>query len=95
MKGQCRVLQNGVQAVAFDGGGIEPRKGVGGEHNKQQEGKADGALHGKHAGFQGGRQVFAKQRHGSAKHRQNENPQNHGALMVSPHAGDFIKQRLG
>jgi len=36
-----------------------------------------------------------KQRHKRSKQRQDEDPQKHRALVVPPHAGDFIDKRLG
>jgi len=74
MKGERRVLENRVEAIAFDGHGIEPGKRVGGHHDKEKEGKADGTLHRQHPGPQGGRQVFAEDCHGATEACENEDP---------------------
>ncbi len=67
MEGERRVLQDRIEAIAFDGRGIEPGEGIGGHDDEEKEGKADGALHRQHAGFQFRRQVVAEERHGAAE----------------------------
>ena len=45
--------------------------------------------------FKRGRQVVTEDRHGAAKACEDEDPEQHGAFVVSPDAGNFIEQRLG
>ena len=95
MKGQRRVLQDGVEAIALDGGGIKPDEGIGREHREGQEGGADGALHRQHARLQFKRQVAASQRHGGPENAEDQHPQQHRAFVIAPHAGNFVQQRFG
>jgi len=57
--------------------------------------ETNGALDGQNARTQFQRQVAAEQRHRAAVDGENEDPEQHGAFVVSPYAGNFIKQWLG
>ena len=58
---------SGLRPLPSMGDGIEPREGIGGHDDEEQEGKADGALHRQHAGLQFERQIVAEERHGAAE----------------------------
>jgi hypothetical protein len=40
------------------------------------------------------RQIIAECRDKTAEQRQDQHPQQHGAFMIAPDAGDFVDQRL-
>ena len=61
---------------------------------KSRKASADRALDGKHAGLQFERQIAPEQRDGPAEQIEDEDPEQHGAFMVSPDAAQFVEQRL-
>ena len=95
MEGQCRILQDRVEAIAFDGRRVDAQERVGGEHDEEQEGEADRALYRHHAGAQFKRQVLTEERHGSTVESEDQHPEQHRAFVVSPYAADLVEQRLG
>ena len=94
MEGERGVLQDGIETAAF-GLGRDAQEGIGGEDDEEQEGHGDAGLHGQHVGAQGGGQIAAEEGDGGAEDGEDQHPQQHGALVVPPHAGDFVDQRLG
>ena len=62
---------------------------------KSEEGDGDDGLHGQRVGAQRVGQVAAEQGDGGAEQREDQHPQQHGAFVVPPHAGDLVEQRLG
>jgi hypothetical protein len=61
---------------------------------KMRKATGDASLHGGHVGAQAGGQVAAVERDGGAEQGEDQNPQQHGALVVPPHAGDLVAERL-
>ncbi len=61
---------------------------------KSEEGDADAGLHGQHVGAQRGRKIAAEEGDGGAEQGEDQHPEQHGALVVPPHAGDLVEQRL-
>ena len=74
MEGECRVLQDGIEAVAFDGCGIEPQERIGGGDDEEEEGRTDQALNGEHPRFELERQIGAEARDRGAEDRQDQHP---------------------
>jgi hypothetical protein len=74
--------------------GRQPLEGVGGEQQKGQKRDADQALDAERAGVQARRQVAPECRQRRPEERQDQHPEQHGALVVSPDAGDLVEQRL-
>ena len=70
-------------------------KGLDAKHDEQEKGDGDAGLHGEHVGAQRVRQVAAEEGDGGAEQREDQHPQQHGAFVVPPHAGDLVEQRLG
>ena len=95
MEGEARVLQQRVQVRAIDGGRVEPDEGVGRQYDEQREDGTDEPLHAQHARFEAVRQIAAEGRNAAAEDGQDEDPQQHGAFMVPPDAGDLVDHRLG
>ena len=93
MEGERRVLQDRVEAAAL-GLQRDARERVGREGDEQEEGDGDARLHGQHIGTQRGRQIASEEGDGGAEESEDEDPEQHGALVVPPHAGDLVKQRL-
>ncbi len=86
MDREARVLQNGVEVAALEGGRRNALERVRRQENEQQEGDTDEALHSERVGAQPARQRPPEKRHQRAEGRQDEDPQQHRALVVSPDA---------
>ena len=84
------VLQNRIEVAPLEGRGRESLERVRGQENEGEEGHADQALNGERVGAQGAWQSAAKQGDERAEDRQNEDPQQHRAFVVPPHARDFV-----
>ncbi len=95
MEGERGVLQDRIEAVAVGGRRIDAQERIGGEQNEEAERHRDRGLHGEHVGFQRRRQVAPEGGDGGAEQGEDQHPQDHRALVVPPHAGDAIEQRLG
>ncbi len=94
MEGEAGVLQHRVEALPVRRRRNLAQERVRGEQDEEQEAAADHALDGQHARAQLGRQIVAEPRHRRAEQRQDEDPEDHRALVVAPHAGDLVEQRL-
>ncbi len=95
MDGEAGILQNRIQVAALERRIDDAQERVRSGENEQIEGNRNQGLHAQHVGAQTGRQIAAEQRDQSSEHAEDEDPQQHRALMVSPHAGDLVDQRLG
>jgi hypothetical protein len=71
------------------------RKGLEARMMKSRKATAMPACTGQHVGAQRGGQVAAEEGDGGAEDGEDQHPQQHGALVVPPHAGDLVDQRLG
>ncbi len=94
MDGEADVLEDRVQVAALQRCRIEPREGVGGEEDEDQEGGADPALNRQRARAKRRRQVRAEPGDERAEEGEDQHPQKHRAFVVAPDAGDLEKQRL-
>ncbi len=95
MEGEAGVLQQRVQVVAVQRRREDALEGIGGEEGKGQEADRDHGLDRQHPRLEPRGQVAAEGRHRAAEQRQDQDPQQHGALVVPPDAGDLVEQRLG
>ena len=95
MEGEARVLQQRVEVLPVRRRGREACERVGGEEGEADEGADHHGLDPQHARAERRRQVPVQHRHQTAEDRQGDDPEQHGALMVPPHAGDPIDQRQG
>ena len=95
MDGEADILQHRVEVPALGRRRIEPQERVRGEDDEGEERGGDQALHGEHAGLQSRRQTIAEQRHERAEDREDERPEQHRALVITPDAGDFEDERHG
>jgi len=95
MDREADILQDRVQIPPFDGCRDKARERVGRQQDEQQENRGNPSLDGQHQGPQFRRQIAAEGRHQRAKKRQDQNPQQHGALMIAPYARNLVQHRLG
>ena len=95
MEGEAGILQQRIEAVAVERRGRDALEGIRGEQQEGEEADADQRLDREHAAAQGVGQVGAEDRDRGAEQRQDQRPQQHRALVVAPHARDFVDQRLG
>lgn len=61
---------------------------------KQREGGGDPGLGRQNVGLQGFRQVAAEACHEGGKEDEDQQPQEHRALVIAPDTGDLVDQRL-
>ena len=94
MDGERGILEDRVQAVALDGRRNQAQEGIGDRDDEEQEERRDQTLDGEHAGLQAQRQVVAENGDRRAEGGEDEDPQDHGAFVVAPHAGDLVDERL-
>ena len=94
MDGEAEVLQDRIEVTAFDRRRRKPGEGIGRGKDEQEEGGADGALHGEHIGTQGRRQIAAEDGNERAEEGEDEHPQQHRAFVIAPGAGDLVDHRL-
>src|SRR3546814_20649479 len=64
------------------------------QQREGDEADADPGLHAEHPCPEAGRQVAPEGGNGRAEEREDEDPQQHRSLVVAPHAGDLVEQRL-
>ena len=94
MKREARVLEQRIEVVAVERRRVEAEERIRGRQDEDQEADPDQPLDRKHPGTQGGGQVAAEQRDQPAVERQDPDPENERALVVAPHAGEFVEQGL-
>jgi len=94
MEGEAGVLQQRVQARAVQRRRPDSLKRIGGEQGEGEETGPDHRLDGEHAGLEGLPQTAAEHRHHRAEQREYQQPQQQRALVVPPHAGQAVEQRL-
>ncbi len=94
MDGEAEILQHRVEIAALDRRRIEPDERIGRRQDEQEEGGADGALHGQHIGSQRRRKVGAEDGDQRAEEGQDQHPEQHRAFVIAPGSGDLVDQRL-
>src|SRR5271154_4227466 len=90
MDREARVLENGIEVASLEGRGREALERVRGQENEGEESDADQALNSERVGAQGARQRAAEQGDERAEQRENQDPQQHRALVVPPYARDLV-----
>ena len=93
MHREADILQDRIEIAAFGRRVRDARKRVRGDENEQIERAGDPGLHGQHIGLQACRKVGAEQRDQRTEQREDQHPQEHGALVVPPYAGELVDQR--
>ena len=89
------ILQNGIESLAVQRWIDNALKWIGGHDDEQQKGNGHQRLNGQDMSFEAWRQIAPEGRdHGTVK-RQNGHPQQHGAFMIGPHAGNLEEQGFG
>ena len=89
------VLQHRVEVVALDRRRHRAAaNGLDVNRMKSEEGGSDPALHREHQRLEPVRQVAAEGRDQRTEQRQDQDPEEHRALVVPPHAGDLVEERL-
>ena len=86
MDGEAEILQDRVEVAAFERRVRQARERVGGDEDEQIEGAGDPRLHRQHMRLQRRRQIAAEGGDKRAEQRQDQHPQEHRALVVSPDA---------
>jgi len=94
MEGEAGILQERVQVAAVRGRGMHPEKRVGREQDEGQEADANQPLDPEHPRLQGRRQVLPEPGDHRSEQRQDQNPEQHRALVVAPDARHLVEQRL-
>ena len=95
MEGEAGVLQQRVEVAPVERSRIQPEERVGGGKHEDQEAEPDQRLHGQHPGPKRRRQVAPEDRHGGTIDCEDPDPEQHGALVIAPGAGELVEQRLG
>ena len=93
MEGETGILQYRIEIAAFERCIDDPQERIRSSENEKLKGGGDPGLHRQRVGLQLHRQVGAERGDQGAEKRQYQNPQHHGALVVSPDAGQAIHQR--
>jgi hypothetical protein len=93
MDREARVLENGIEVASLEGRGRQTLERIRGQENEGEERHADEALNGERVRAQRAWERTAEQGDDRAEHRQNEDPQQHRTLVVSPDAGDLVDCR--
>ena len=94
MNGEAGILQDRVEIAAFERRLGNAQERIRGDQNEQNERNRDPGLHGEHVGLEASRQIVAEQRHQRAEQAEDEDPQQHRALVVTRHAGNLVDERL-
>ena len=94
MEGEAGILEDGVEIATFDGRLIEAQERVRGEDHESEKRDRDHRLYGERAGLERRRQMAAEGGNRAAEQREDQDPEQQRALVVSPHAGDLVEQRL-
>jgi hypothetical protein len=95
VKDQAGILQLRIQVLAVGRGRQQAAEGVGGEQDEGQKAHADQPHHAQDAGTRRLVQVAREERHRHAPAAQNQGPQQDGALMPAPYAGNTVRQGQG
>ena len=69
MEGEAGILQQWIEFVAVEGGGIEPRERIGRRQHEGVEAEPDQSLHCQHSCPERGRQPVTEARDRRAEHR--------------------------
>ena len=93
MKGEARVLQDGIEVAALERRVGNAHERIRRGENEKIEGGGNPGLHRERIGLELRRQIVAEGRHQRAEQSQDEDPQHHGAFVVSPDAGEPVQQR--
>ncbi len=93
MDRETEILKDRVQVLPLGRHRLQTQERIGGQEDKKQECDANPCLYGKHIGFERFRQVATEDGNKRAKKHQNEQPQQHRAFVVSPHARQLVKRR--
>ena len=94
MEDEARVLEQRVQFLSVERGGVEARERVRGEQQEGEERRADHPLHGERARQQPVADTVAEARQPRAEHREDQHPEQHRALVVPPRRGEAVENRL-
>ena len=94
MDGEADILQDRVEVLALDRRFGKAQKRVRCRQDEGEKGRADPALHGQHVGLERLRQIAAEGRDRRAEQRQDQRPEQHGAFVIAPDAGELVDQRL-
>ena len=94
VKRQAGVLENRIEAHAFDGNRNQACKRVGGEDRERQEPSGDETLYGEGPRTERWRDLATEHGQCRAVDCENQHPQDKGALVVSPHPADLVDQGL-
>ena len=94
MDREADILKDRIEVATFKGRRIDAREGVGCGEDEEQERRANQTLHRQDIGTQRCRQIRTEPRHQSPEKGENQNPEQHRALVVSPNPGDLVEDRL-
>ena len=91
---EAGILQQRVEVVALQRRRDHAAERVRGRDDEQHEHRGDQALHAQRVGAQPRRHGIPRHRHAGAEQGEDQDPEEHRALVVPPDAGDLVDQRL-
>ncbi|MNN71989.1 hypothetical protein D3C81_1879820 [compost metagenome] len=94
MDREADILKDRVQIAAFNRCRNDACEWIGCENDEGQKGGSNPALNAKDIRTQGFRQIAGKSCNQRTEETEDQHPQQHGAFMIAPNAGNFIKHRL-
>ncbi len=94
MNREADVLEDGVEVLALHRRQQEARERVGSQKDEGEERRRDPGLDRQDVRLQARRQVTPEQRDERSEEAQDQHPQKHRALVVSPHARHLVEHRL-
>jgi len=94
MNGEAGILQDGVEIAALQRSLGDAQEWIGRDQNEENECHRDRGLHREHVGFEPRRQIAAEQRDQRTEHAEDEDPQQHRAFVIAPHAAELVDERL-
>ena len=88
------ILQHRIEIAAFQRRIGDPHERIGCQQDEQIECGRDPGLHRQHMRAQRQRQIVAECGDQPAEQREDRHPQQHGAFVIAPDAGDLVDHRL-
>ncbi len=95
MEGEARILEQRVHAAPFHGRGPETLERIAHREREEEEADRGRPQHRDHPGPQQGGKASAEEPDRRAANGEDEAPEQDRALVIAPHAGDLVEERLG
>jgi hypothetical protein len=92
--GEAGILQDRIEILPLEGCRHDPRERVRSGQDEEQECDGDRGLHGEGVGTEARRDRLLRQSHDGAEQGEDQDPEEHRALMVSPNPGELVDERF-